>query len=251
MLSANDGPPASRPFTVALIGADGSGKTTVARRVQGELGVRIRYIYMGVSRESSSHMLPTTRLIRRVKRWRGAPPDTAGPPEWPETNVEAPRRGPRHLLSPLRTAGRLVNQLAEETYRARLAARWLRQGAIVVFDRHFFADYHMYDIARGRRRPLDRRIHGLFLSSLLPKPDLVVFLDAPAETLLARKGEGTIERLERRRLEYLELGRVTPHFAVIDASRPLDEVTADVKTLIESFGATGEVAARWRTSDQS
>ena len=64
--------------TVALIGADGAGKTTVARRLPDLLPVPVRYLYMGVSTDSSNVMLPTTRVTRRIKRATGAPPDTAG-----------------------------------------------------------------------------------------------------------------------------------------------------------------------------
>ena len=49
--------------TVALIGPDGAGKTTVARKLADVLPVPVRYLYMGVSTDSSNVMLPTTRII--------------------------------------------------------------------------------------------------------------------------------------------------------------------------------------------
>jgi thymidylate kinase len=115
-----------------------------------------------------------------------------------------------------------------------LASLHRRRGSIVVFDRHFFADYYAYDVA-PRRRSASRRLHGFVLSRLYPKPDLVVYLDAPAEVLLERKGEGTLESLTRRRQEYLALARVLQRFAVVDAARPLDQVTRDVVELIRAF----------------
>jgi hypothetical protein len=36
------------------------------------------------------------------------------------------------------------------------------------------------------------------LEHFYPKPNLVIYLDAPAEMLFARKKEGTIELLEQR-----------------------------------------------------
>jgi len=89
----------------------------------------------------------------------------------------------------------------------------------------------------GVTRSLGRRVHGLLLAHVYPKPDLVVFLDAPPELLLARKGEGTIESLQRRRQDYLQLAPLTKHFVVVDASRPLEEVTLDVAAAIERFSA--------------
>ena len=131
---------------------------------------------------------------------------------------------------------RLGNRLAEEWHRQLVARRHLRRGSIVVFDRHYFADYYAYDVSSKPRRSASRRLHGFVLSRIYPRPDLAIYLDAPAEILFERKGEGTLESLERRRLEYLELGQVLREFTVVDASRPLDMVTRDVADVIAAFG---------------
>jgi thymidylate kinase len=73
------------------------------------------------------------------------------------------------------------------------------------------------------------------LNRVYPKPDLVIYLDAPAEVLFARKGEGTIEALERRRQEYMSLRGVVKHFAMVDATQSEDLVARDVTTLIWDF----------------
>jgi thymidylate kinase len=230
--------------TVALVGPDGSGKSTVARRLVDELGLPVRTIYMGVSAESSDVLLPTTRLARRLKRWTGSPPDTAGPRD--------PARPRRRGGSPLRRAARgargiarLGNRLAEEWYRQLVATRSSRAGRVVVFDRHFLADYHAYDVA-ATERSVEQRIHGWALRRL-PRPDLVIYLDAPAEVLLARKGEGSLEVLERRRGDYLALRGVVPRFAVVDATQPLDAVVAEVAALIrEAADRRRDLPARRR-----
>jgi thymidylate kinase len=218
-------------FTVALIGPDGAGKTTVARRLEGVLDAPVKYLYMGVNPDASNHLLPTTRLAHALKRRRGALPDTAGPPD-PRRPAKAPAHGIRRVSSTSRSLLRVANRLAEEWHRQLVASHHLRRGAIVVFDRHFFADYYVYDVVRNGDRSLARRIHGFALRRFYPRPDLVVYLDAPAEALLARKGEGTLESLSRRRREYLELARVLKSFHVVDASRPLEEVMRDVVQLI-------------------
>ena len=58
-------------------------------------------------------------------------------------------------------------------------------------------DYYAHDISNtDPARPLRHRLHGVFLDRWYPRPDLVIFLDAPAEVLFARKHEGTIPLLE-------------------------------------------------------
>lgn len=225
-------------FTVALIGPDGAGKTTVGRRLAAELPVPVTYLYMGVNAEASNCVLPTTRLIRAVKRIRGAAPDTAGPPD-PLVHRQPTSGRARRARTATRNALRLANQLAEEWHRQLRAWMHVRRGRVVVFDRHFFADFHAYDVAGGDARPLGRRIHGLVLERLYPKPDLVVYLDAAPEVLLSRKGEGTIEALARRRRDYLEIAGLTDRFTTVDASRPIEQVTRDVARIIVTFAGAG------------
>ena len=217
----------ARGFTVALIGCDGAGKTTVARALEREAGLPVRYLYMGVSPESSNRQLPSTRIAHAIKR--RADGDRAPP----SRGVGRARRAGRSAL-------RLANRLAEEWYRQLIAQALLARGSIVVFDRHFLADYHAFDVA-GAGRPLSRRIHGWMLMHAYPRPDLVVLLDAPPEVLFARKGEGTLASLARRREDYLGLAGaagIDRSFAVVSATQPLDAVVADVATIVRD-AATG------------
>jgi thymidylate kinase len=166
-----------RGFTVALIGCDGAGKTTVARALERTPDLPVRYLYMGVSAESSNRRLPSTRIAHAVKQRRMThrPPRPAGPPGLPRRTCRAGRAGLR-----------LANRLAEEWYRQLIAQRYVARGWVVVFDRHFLADYHASDVA-GVDRPLSRRIHGWVLAHAYPRPALVILLDAPPEVLHARK----------------------------------------------------------------
>ena len=66
------------------------------------------------------------------------------------------------------------------------------------------------------------------LDRLYPRPDLVIMLDAPAEVLHDRKGEGTIESLERMRRDYLALEGVVEKFVRIDATQDQEAVTREV-----------------------
>jgi thymidylate kinase len=214
-----------RGFTVALIGCDGAGKTTVARALERTPDLPVRYLYMGVSAESSNRRLPSTRIAHAVKQ-RGIThrlPRRAGAPGLPRRTCRAGRAGLR-----------LANRLAEEWYRQLIALGYVARGWVVVFDRHFLADYHASDVA-GADRPLSRRVHGWMLTHAYPRPALVIVLDAPPEVLHARKGEGTLASLARRRADYLELGEAAcldraP--AVVPATQALPAVIADVTELI-------------------
>ncbi len=222
-------------FTVALIGPDGAGKTTIARRVERTLPLRIKYVYMGVNPDSSNYLLPTTRVIHRMKRARGAKPDRSGPPDLNRTKPR-PTGLLKRFASGLKSSLRLTNRVGEEWFRQALAWYYLHKGYIVLFDRHFFSDYYAYDIVNGGKgQPLDRRIHGFILQHVFPKPDLVIDLDAPPEVLFARKGEGTIESLQRRRREYLALGDLVEHFVIVNAALSEDDVARAVSAIIWNF----------------
>ena len=81
------------------------------------------------------------------------------------------------------------------------------------------------------------------MSHVYPKPDLVICLDAPAEVLFARKPEGTVEAIERRRREYFQIRPFVKHFAVVDVTQPEDAVTRAVAALIGEF--CGSTAPHW------
>ncbi len=61
--------------------------------------------------------------------------------------------------------------------------------------------------------------------------------------LFARKGEGTLASLARRRTEYLGLGEISKSFAVVSAEMPLDDVTREVARLVREYDANGRLAA--------
>jgi hypothetical protein len=219
----------ARVVTVALVGPDGAGKSTVARQVVATLPFPAHYIYMGVNLASSSTMLPTTRLALGLKRARGKTIDVGPRP----AGSDKRRWGP---LGGLRSGVRMVNWLAEEWYRQGIAAIQQRRGRVVVFDRHFFCDYYAFDVIDRRPgRSLASRVHGYNLRRLYPKPDLVVMLDAPAEVFFERKGEGSIETLELRRQEYLAQAGLFKRFVIVDARQSPDAVVADVRDRIAEF----------------
>jgi thymidylate kinase len=227
-------------FSVALVGPDGAGKTTIARRVEQTSPLRVKSIYMGVNLDTSSLMLPTTRLVVAIRRARGAArTDMVASTDPRHSGSERKGRAARATAG-LKSTLRLGNWLAEEWFRQLVAWYYTKlRHTVVLFDRHFFADYYAYDIASDVPRSLTRRIHGFVLQRLYPLPDLVIYLDAPPEVLFARKGEGTLEWLETRRQDYLRIGELVPRFVVVDAASPVEDVASDVERIIRELAEAG------------
>lgn len=71
-------------------------------------------------------------------------------------------------------------------------------------------------------------------SRLMPQPDLILYLDAAPEVLLARKQEVSREALEHSRERYLQFGKLHRQFILIDVNRPLEEVITEVITRINA-----------------
>jgi thymidylate kinase len=222
-------------FTVALIGPDGAGKSTIGRKLQEISPLPMKYVYMGVNLESSNLVLPTTRLLLEIKRARGQRPDITVPRDV-YFQSQTRKKLTKRVAESAKSALRIVNVMAEEWFRQFIVWYYKLRGYCVLFDRHFYFDYYDHDIANtDPKRPLSSRLHGFMLEKLYPKPDFVIFLDAPSEVLFARKPERTIEILESKRQEYVRLREVMKNFAVVDVSQPVDTVVQQVSDLIVNF----------------
>jgi thymidylate kinase len=221
-------------FSVALIGPDGCGKSTISKQLLQDTAFKSKRIYMGVDRDESNYALPTTHLIRWVKRNHRKVEREGGPRNISQETQLPSRSIPGRAFKSLKNAVVFVNNTAEEWYRQLLTWYFIRSGHVVVFDRHFYADFYHYAV-NGRDRRWTSRLHGHMLEHFYPKPDLVIYLDAPAELLFARKGEATIALLEERRQNYLDLQDKVPNFAIVDATQAQDAVFADVQRLILSY----------------
>jgi thymidylate kinase len=193
---------------VAVVGPDGAGKGTVIAGLEAAIPVATRRAYLG-------------------QRAGGAPApvadgDRAAAPDVAPAAAPAPPAGWRRRLEPVFVVKRML-----EHVRALLgvyAAAW--QGRIVLCDRHPIEALAI----EPRHTRAGRAIERLVVRRLLPWPDRVVVLDAPAETMYARKGEHDVARIERWRQGYrraLEGPRtvvVSTEGAVDDAVRATAEV---------------------------
>jgi thymidylate kinase len=216
-----------RGFTIALIGPDGAGKTTLAERLQRNLPFPIHYLYMGVSIDSSNLTLPTSRLIAHLKKRLGlysVPPHVD-----PATLPKASRRRGGWIRASLRFA----NRSAEEWYRQFVAWSYIRRGDVVLFDRHFVFEYEPGSGAEDEASW--DRLHRWCIDALYPRPDLVIYLDAPAEVLFARCQEYSIPYLAKRRESFLRQRDRVENFVTVDVTEPTEIVEREAIREILSY----------------
>jgi thymidylate kinase len=191
-------------LNLVFLGPDGAGKSSVIQAVGQELaGVFNRTIYCGFA----PALFEPLRYIRREP----GRPHGALPRSFP---VSVMRAGYWFVYY---TFGYFV------TVHVALA-----RSALVLQDRHFV------DALVDPRR---YRYGGpLWLLRLIwrvvPKPDLIVLLDAAPEVLQSRKQEVPFEETVRQRTAYLSLVGTMRNAYVIDATRPFGQVVGDVNDLI-------------------
>ncbi len=185
---------------VALLAPDGAGKTTLARSLGDAFYLPTRYIYMGTNTQARSVTLPTTRLLAKFNRRR----------------------------RPLVRALGALNSLVEQGVRYRIGTYHRLRGRLVVFDRYSAGSL----MAAQRNGALHKRLRRWALQQLCPPPDMVVYLDAPADVLYQRKQEHSPEQLERQRQRYLKILDGVARTAVVDARHGPDEVRRQVAAVI-------------------
>jgi thymidylate kinase len=212
---------------VALLGADGAGKSTHARRLAESVRPST-YIYMGSNPSAVTHSLPTTRAWTWAKRVLGGRVHHSGPPV--PGPARAPRGRARRALQHVKSIGVVVLRASEELNRLGLARALAQRGHLVILDRHPYLDYHQRRVrSDGGWMRWGDHLHALLLRHVYPKPEQLVLLDAPAEILFARKPEGSLAALRARREEYLDLPEHLPdeiHVSVLDVSGPQEDVAA-------------------------
>jgi thymidylate kinase len=211
-------------MSVAIIGPDGAGKSTLVQALQAVPTLPTLMIYMGTNPESTNYSLPTLRWMhRRSRRRRLAPATTPGQPPQSRSTIRRVLRVGREMVG-------LVHQLLEYSYRFLVGAAGKRRGAVVVFDRYIY-DGLIDLLVEGL--PPWQQVRARLFAHVFPPPDLVLILDAPGAVLFARKGEHSPERLERVRQACYEVTRRLPHVEAIDVTQPPAKVLQDAVEIIQ------------------
>ena len=94
------------------------------------------------------------------------------------------------------------------------------RGGLVLYDRHF-VDI-LVDAKRYRYKGPSWVLRAIW--SVIPKPDLVVLLDAPAEIIEKRKKELSVKEIARQLRAYRKLVEALPNGVIVDANKPFVQV---------------------------
>lgn len=192
-------------FWLAVLGPDGSGKSTVLERLERELAGDFEAV-------RRHHFRPHTG-----RRGADHPPAT-----------DPHGRDPR---GPAASAAKLAVWWADYWVGYLTAIRpALRRRHLVLFDRYF--DDLLVDPRRYRFRSPMRLARQIV--RWIPRPDLVVVLDAPVPTLRERKREVSEAETTRQRNAYIRLAVGTPEARVVDAGQPVDDVVAAIVALVHA-----------------
>jgi dTMP kinase len=185
---------------VVFEGLDRSGKTTAVKRVY----------------EMLSPIHPTEKI------------------RFPNRDTEIGRIIDRYLRREMALTDETIHLLFScDRYEKRALINELRKEKILLSDR-----YSMSGIAFSARKGLDLE-WCKSADMLLPRPDLVVFLDVPSEELIRRGGFGD-EIYESREIQqealavYRRLLKGADNVLVVDGTLPVDEVaTAIVNEILK------------------
>lgn len=198
-----------RGMSVALLAPDGAGKSTLSAAMVQDRILKARGVYMGGNLAASTFTLPTTRFLHQRAKSKNGFPNTK-----PATNM---------IFKGLAFCSRVV----EQWLRAGIAHYHLLRGRFVVFDRYIFDSW-----LNPKPRTLWKRIRRFLFEAVLPRPHLVILLDAPGKILYERKGEHTPEWLEEQRQRYLRLRDHIPNLHVLDAAQSAEMVRRQAIALI-------------------
>jgi thymidylate kinase len=203
---------------LAILGPDGAGKGSIISALERELPMRVTAVYLGLGASGAIYRPAPARSGSRSRAWaRGV--------------LRAIWRALRRpAVAALPTVVIFSQSRLRQTLRlaARLLPAYMQawRGNLVLCDRHPLEHLALAP-------PLPRGVAALerlLLGRLLPWPDAVVILDAPAAVLFERKPEHTVEVLEEWRRRYR--AALEPRGArVVSTDRPLDESVTEVAAI--------------------
>lgn len=206
-----------RGMSVALLGPDGAGKSTLAADIRHSFYFPVRSVYMGLWQSGAARTKPAAYR-----------------------NLWGTRFASRVLA--------IATRLPKAWWRYLIGEYHQTLGRIVIFDRY------VYDALLSSRQSVGLLtwLYLWLVGHACPPPDVVIVLDAPGDVMYARKGEDSPEGLEAQRHGLLALGDRVPHIQVVDATREKSAVYADVAGRIwTGYCAYLTKGREWETLDRT
>ena len=208
---------------VAIVGPDGCGKTTVAEGIVKQFDKRPFLKHMRIHSNFGT-VIRLREIKRRVYSLFGRkiefnpepPPGTRG-------------MGMKPPLSCMKSMFYVFY------YGVCLALgriqlwMWRTYSSLIVADRYYYDYYYMYGHSKSPAWFKD--LVGL----IVPKPQLVFFLDRPAEEIFAQKPELEISEIKRQQEVIRRLLKNDSRARIIDASRGIEKTICSVNHEIEMW----------------
>lgn len=183
-------------FVIAVMGPDGSGKTTVMNQFKKDI----------------------EPAFRRIQQFHLFPIPQTGKEQVNENPHGKKKRG--FILSFMK----LIYFILIYTlgYLKLVAPKKIRS-TLTIFDRYY--DDILVDPIRYRNGtlPFVVKIFRLFI----PKPELWFFLDCPTDVIQARKSEVSPEETERQRKTYLRLAETKKNSIILNTNRDVKEISIE------------------------
>jgi len=193
---------------IAFLGPDGAGKTAIGECLEKDLAPAFR----GVRR---FHLKP--RVLLKDRNQSGVSVDD--PHSQPSRGVVASLLKLGYFLADyLWGFISLIQQLKIRSH-------------LIIFDRYF----HDLLVDPVRYRYGAPMWVAKLVSVFIPKPDLFIILDAPANVIQARKQEVSLEETERQRKAYLEFAASQDNCIVLDTSIGIEETALLGSTKVLEF----------------
>jgi len=203
-------------LTIALIGPDGVGKSTVISELSNSFPLGIKSVYMGWSDHENTLKLPTSKwLYRRYNKTKTSPiteasADNASPQK---EQVMASTQKIHWKQFP-----GIVNEIAEQYTRYFYAKYYKFRGAFVLYDRYVYDQFIFNSTAKEEEIKPQDKILAKFFKHFFPEPNLTILLAGDAELIHQRKNELPAEEIAKRIALYEKIGSTMKNFHVIDVN---------------------------------
>ena len=205
---------------IALLGVDGAGKSTVMAQVASDLSPAFH-----------ATKLYHRRPLASLRRWRERP--HLGKEDEGKHIIDTHAQPYRNWAASVAKLGFWWADYVFLGYMVDIFPR-LFDSTLMLFDRYYY-DLLVYPKRYRYGGPLWL---AHFVGRLIPRPHLVILLDAPPEVIQARKQEVSFEETARQREAYLQVVQDMPNGHVVDASKPLSDVITEVEGIALDYMAT-------------